>query len=371
MNTELFQGRRVLVTGHTGFKGAWLTLWLHELGAEVHGFALAPDMEPNLFAEARVKELLASDTIGDVRDIAAIGDCVRSCQPEVIFHLAAQPLVRKSYREPTATWETNVMGTVNVLEAVRQAQCVHVCQVITSDKCYENSGQVCAFRETDPMGGHDPYSSSKGAAELAVAAWRKSFFPPDRIDKHGVSLSSVRSGNVIGGGDWAEDRIIPDCVRALAQANPIPVRNPNAIRPWQHVLEPLSGYLALTAHQWTEPDAYADSYNFGPLPSGNVTVGRVVDLVVRAWGSGSWEHNSAGSESRGRLHEASFLKLDITKATTLLEWSPVFSTEEAVSETIAWYLQRHIEQNSFDARAACRRQIAEYSARQTTFTPIS
>jgi CDP-glucose 4,6-dehydratase len=294
----------------------------------------------------------------------AICDCVKNCRPEVVFHLAAQPLVRKSYQEPAATWNTNVMGTVNVMEAVREIRGIRVCQIATSDKCYENPGRVCAFRETDPMGGHDPYSSSKGAAELAVAAWRQSFFPPQKMDAHGISLSSVRAGNVIGGGDWAEDRIIPDCVRALAAGRPIPVRNPDAIRPWQHVLEPLSGYLALAARQWVEPAAFADGFNFGPLPAANLSVGQIADMVVRDWGAGGWEYKPDGIESRGRLHEASFLKLDITKATTLLNWSPVFTTAEAVAETISWYRQRHREGASFNARAACQRQIAAYSARQ-------
>ncbi len=364
VTTVPFAGRRILVTGHTGFKGSWLTLWLRELGAEVHGFALPPEPGPSLFAEAKIAGLLASHTIGDIRDAEAVSAFLGRCRPEVVFHLAAQPLVRKSYRQPIETWAANVMGTVHVLDAVRRTPSVRVCQVVTSDKCYENAGQVCAFRETDPMGGHDPYSSSKGAAELAVAAWRRSFFSPDQISVHGVSLSSSRAGNVIGGGDWADDRIIPDCVRALAAGEPVPVRNPSAVRPWQHVLEPLSGYIALAARQWDEPVAFADAFNFGPPPAGNLTVGRVADLVVRAWGSGRWEHRPDGSESKGRLHEASFLKLDITKATTLLDWSPVFSASEAVGETIDWYRQRHVEGAGFDARAACQRQIAAYRARQ-------
>jgi CDP-glucose 4,6-dehydratase len=360
-----FAGRPVLVTGHTGFKGAWLCLWLRELGAEVHGFSLPPPTAPSLYADARLGELLASEALADVRDAAAVEGVVRRARPEVVFHLAAQPLVRRSYREPRATWETNVLGTVNVLEAVRTVPGVRVCQVITSDKCYENPSQVCAFRETDPMGGHDPYSASKGAAELAVAAWRRSFFPPDRVAEHGVSLSSARAGNVIGGGDWAEDRILPDCVRALARGEPVPVRNPAAVRPWQHVLEPLSGYLRLAARQLDEPRAFADGFNFGPPPAGNLTVGAVADLVVRHWGAGRWEHRPAGTAGpRDRLHEAAFLKLDITKATTLLDWRPLFTPEEAIAATVAWYRRRHSEDAAFDARAACRRQIADYQQRQ-------
>jgi CDP-glucose 4,6-dehydratase len=365
MSMSPFAGRRVLVTGHTGFKGSWLVLWLHELGAEVHGFALPPG-EPSLFAEARVAALLASHQAGDIRDRAALTECVQRVRPEIVFHLAAQSLVRRSYREPAATWDTNVMGTVNLMEAVRHTPAVRVCQVITSDKCYENQRRVCAFRETDPMGGHDPYSSSKGAVELAVSAWRQSFFAPERIADHGVSLSSVRAGNVIGGGDWAEDRIIPDCVRALGAGQPIPVRNPQAIRPWQHVLEPLSGYLLLAARQWHEPAAFADGYNFGPLPTAHLTVGQMADRVVAAWGTGRWEHQSAPGEASARepLHEAMYLKLDITKAIMLLGWSPVFTAADAVVETIAWYRQRHDEGADFDARSACQRQIAAYQSHQ-------
>ena len=362
----VFAGRRVLLTGHTGFKGGWLALWLADLGAEVHGFALPPDPGPSLFAEARVEGVTASHEFGDVRDPAAVLACVRRVRPEIVLHLAAQPLVRKSYREPADTWNTNVMGTIHVLEAVRAVGGVRVCQVVTSDKCYENPGQVCAFRETDPMGGHDPYSSSKGAAEIAVAAWRRSFFPPERISDHGCSVSSVRAGNVIGGGDWAEDRIIPDCVRALAAGKPVPVRNPHAVRPWQHVLEPLSGYLALAARQWDEPAAFADGYNFGPLPAGNLTVGVVAGLAVKAWGEGKWEHTppAGGAAARNLLHEATFLKLDITKATTLLDWSPVYTAAEAVSETVRWYRLRHDRGEKFDARETCREQTAAYRHRQ-------
>jgi CDP-glucose 4,6-dehydratase len=319
-----------------------------------------------LFAEAGIEGVLASHTIGDVRDPAAVLSCVDRVKPEIVFHLAAQPLVRKSYREPADTWATNVLGTIHVLDAVRAVGGVRVCQVVTSDKCYENQGHVYSFRETDPMGGHDPYSSSKGATELAVAAWRRSFFPTERLGEHGCSLSSVRAGNVIGGGDWAEDRIIPDCVRALAAGQPVPVRNPSAVRPWQHVLEPLSGYLALASRQWESPIAFADGYNFGPLPAGNLTVGVVAGLVVRAWGEGQWEHTPlSGRTASNPLHEAAFLKLDITKATTLLSWSPIFTAAEAVVETVRWYRLRHDRGGLFDARATCREQIAVYRDRQT------
>jgi CDP-glucose 4,6-dehydratase len=370
---ELFRGRRVLITGHTGFKGAWLTLWLAHLGAEVHGFALPPDdQEASLFHEARLEDLLASSSFADIREPASVLACMKSVQPEIVFHLAAQALVRRSYREPTATWATNVMGTVHVLEAVRSVGRVRVCQIVTSDKCYDNSGLIHASRETDPMGGHDPYSSSKGAAELAVSSWRRSFFPSSLLDDHCCSLSSVRAGNVIGGGDWAEDRIIPDCIRALASDRPVSVRNPDAVRPWQHVLEPLSGYLTLAARQWADPVRFSDSFNFGPLPVGNMTVGRVADRVVKVWGEGRWEHTPADGQVVGRnlLHEASFLKLDITKATTLLGWSPVLTADESIVETISWYRDRHRARGGFDARAACLQQIASFHSRQTQIEPM-
>ncbi len=350
-----YAGRRVLVTGHTGFKGAWLVLWLKELGAEVAGFSLPPPTEPSLYAEANVGELLAAEALADVRDATRLVALTQSFRPEIVFHLAAQSLVRRSYREPRTTWETNVLGTVNLLEAVRAMPSVRVCQVITSDKCYENAGRGTAFRETDAMGGHDPYSSSKGAAELAVAAWRRSYF----VD--GPSLSSARAGNVIGGGDWAEDRILPDCVRALERGEPIAVRNPAAVRPWQHVLEPLSGYLLLAARQLDDPTRSADAYNFGPPPSGHLTVGEVADIVVKEWGDGRWEHRPSPDEAGG--HEAALLQLDITKATTELGWTPRFTPAEAIAEAVAWYRARHQQGPAFDARAACREQIRYYRDR--------
>jgi CDP-glucose 4,6-dehydratase len=366
VGVSAFAGRPVLVTGHTGFKGTWLCLWLKELGAEVHGYALPPPTAPSLSAEVRLSELLASEVLADVREAAQVEEAIRRVRPVVVFHLAAQPIVRRSYREPRLTWATNVLGTVNVLEAVRVVPGVQACLVITSDKCYENPGQVCAFRETDPMGGHDPYSASKGAAEVAVAAWRRSFFAPDRFPDHGVCLASARAGNVIGGGDWAEDRIIPDCIRALSRHEPVTVRHPGAVRPWQHVLEPLSGYLRLAEAQLAEPQRFADSFNFGPLPSGTLTVGQVADLVVQCWGSGRWEHRPPTEAApRDRLHEDAFLKLDITKAATLLGWEPVLTPRQAVAETVAWYRQRDREGPAFDARAACRRQIAAYRERRT------
>jgi CDP-glucose 4,6-dehydratase len=364
MSLAQLKHKRVLVTGHTGFKGSWLSIWLATLGAKVHGFALTPEADrPSIFHEAQVESLLASHTVADIQNLEAIQACLEKTQPEIVFHLAAQPLVRKSYREPISTWSVNVMGTINLLEAIRHVGGVRVCQVITSDKCYENSGQVCSFRETDPMGGYDPYSSSKGATEIAVSAWRRSYFATERLTEHGCSLSSVRAGNVIGGGDWAEDRIIPDCIRSLSSNEPIQIRNPNAIRPWQHVLEPLSGYLALAGRQWDQPESFADSFNFGPFPSGNLTVGEVASQVVKHWGKGTWVDQSSQSSVRSPVHEAAFLKLDITKASSLLGWTPKLSAHEAIKETVHWYRERFTEATNFDALKLCRSQIESYECR--------
>ncbi len=353
-----YRGKRVLVTGHTGFKGSWLCMWLYAAGARVHGVALPPPTTPNLFEEARVHDLLASDLVVDVRDPEAIARAVRTAEPDVVFHLAAQPLVRRSYREPRATFDTNVMGTVNLLEAVRMAESVRVCQIVTSDKCYENRGWARGYRENDVMGGADPYSASKGCAELVVAAYRRSFTATaDNSRQPGTSLSSVRAGNVIGGGDWAEDRIIPDCVRALTAKEPISVRNPRAIRPWQHVLEPLHGYLLLGARQWADPVQFADGWNFGPADADSVPVREVVELAVSTWGAGSWVDRSHAEHP----HEAHALRLDITKALTLLNWRPVLSVREAVGATVAWYRRRAA--SGFDAQAACLNEIAAYEDR--------
>lgn len=351
----IYRGKRVLVTGHTGFKGAWLSLWLAELGAEVHGYALAPTTEPSLFEATGVQDVLASQRIADVRDHVALQRYVQEVQPDFVFHLAAQPLVRLSYREPRETYEINVMGTVNLLEAVRECNSVRVCQVITSDKCYENHNGVYAYRENDPMGGYDPYSNSKGCTELVVSGYRQSFFHPDRIGDHGVSLATSRAGNVIGGGDWAEDRIIPDCIRALSKDETIQVRNPHAIRPWQHVLEPLSGYLWLAARQWQEAGSFEGAWNFGPSNSGNINVRQVVEQVIAAWGSGAWE---SPKENYDRLHEATYLKLDITKANSLLEWSPTYTVSHSIAETVAWYRKHYTE--TFDGRQYSVQQINAY-----------
>lgn len=348
-----FAGRRVLVTGHTGFKGSWLCEWLLALGAEVSGFALEPPTDPSLFDDLGLARRIARHRIGDVRDLAQLRSAIAEVAPEIVFHLAAQPLVRLSYEEPVQTYATNVMGTVNVLEAVRSCGSVRAVVNVTSDKCYENRETGQAYRETDAMGGRDPYSSSKGCAELVTAAYRRSFFG----EESGVRIASVRAGNVIGGGDWAADRIIPDCVRALSAGVPVVVRNPDAVRPWQHVLEPLSGYLLLATRLLAGDAAFDGAWNFGPEPDGAVRVREVVDAMVAAWGSGSW---TAPDAAGPQPHEAHLLALDITKAREELGWRPLYDVTKAVGTTAGWYAARHA---GADVGALTRDDIAAYAAR--------
>jgi CDP-glucose 4,6-dehydratase len=299
---------------------------------------------------------------GDVRDAEQLRSVIEEQRPEVIFHLAAQSLVRHSYQEPTATFATNVMGTVHLLDAVRGADSVRVCQVITSDKCYANREWLYAYRENDPLGGHDPYSASKGAAELVVASFRDAFFPPERLDAHGVSISSARAGNVIGGGDWAEDRLVPDIMRALQCGADIRVRNPDSIRPFQYVLEPLAGYLWLAARQLREPGKHAQAWNFGPAGAGNLRVGDLVDSVVAHWGDPSAKvvHAAAEGPDDPAPHEATLLSLDCTKANRLLSWFPVLSLDEGVECTVAWYRGSSDGNAHCDPYALSREQIAQF-----------
>lgn len=347
----VLSGRAVLVTGHTGFKGAWLSLWLKELGARVAGFALAPNTKPSLFTQLGLETLIDS-RIGDVRDAALLEKTMREVRPEIVFHLAAQPIVRRSYASPAETFSTNVLGTVNLLDAVRRTDSVRVCQVITTDKCYENLETERAYREDDRLGGRDPYSASKACAELVVSSYRDSFFPAGA-----ASVSSVRAGNVIGGGDWAEDRLVPDCVRALAAGRAAVVRNPRSVRPWQFVLEPLSGYLRLASLQLAQGARYSEAWNFGPEPGDSRTAAQVADLVVRAWGSGRWDGPEAETAAP---HEAGQLRLDSGKARERLGWRPACGVEEGLARTVAWY--RAAQEPGFDALSFSRRQIAEYAA---------
>jgi CDP-glucose 4,6-dehydratase len=321
----IYRGRRVLVTGHTGFKGAWLTALLIELGAEVIGYSLEPPTNPSLFAEAELSKRI-SHNIGDVRDLKGLSRVVEKSAPEIIFHLAAQPLVRLSYAEPVATLETNIMGTVNILEAARRVSSVRSLVVITSDKCYENREWEYAYREIDAMGGHDPYSASKGCAELVTSSYARSF-----LLENGTNVATARAGNVIGGGDWAPDRILPDCINALRSGNPIIVRNPDATRPFQHVLEPLNGYLMLAAQLFGD-SSYAGAYNFGPGSGGQLRVRDLVNLSIEEWGEGTW----ISPETSGP-HEAHNLSLDCSKAMTILGWKPVFDAKESIRRSVAWY----------------------------------
>jgi CDP-glucose 4,6-dehydratase len=335
-----YRGQRVLVTGHTGFKGAWLTLWLQHLGARVTGYALAPDTDPSPFTLLGL-EGLCDHTLGDLRDLSALRDTVRRAAPTHVFHLAAQPLVRRSYLRPLETLETNVQGTAHLLEALRLERARAAVVIVTSDKCYENRETLEGYREDDPVGGHDVYSMSKGAAELVTASWRRSFFPPERLAEHGVAVASARAGNVVGGGDFAEDRLVPDAVRALAGGAPIPVRNPDAVRPWQHVLEPLAGYLLLGArlagHGVGDPARYCRAWNFGPALGEPRPVRALVESLLRHWGAGAWED----LHRPGAVHEAKLLQLNVDRAREALRWVPRWGFERTVAHTVRWYKTWH------------------------------
>ena len=346
---DSYRGRQVFVTGHTGFKGAWLAEWLTTLGAEVTGYALDPPTEPSLF-EALALGQRVRHVVADVRDQDRLAAEVQVAKPSVIFHLAAQALVRRAYAAPSETFETNVMGTVNVLEAARACQSVRAVVIVTSDKCYQNLETGRPFRETDAMGGRDPYSASKGCAELVTAAYRESFFAD------GAAVAAVRAGNVIGAGDWAADRIIPDCVRALTAGETIVVRNPDAVRPWQHVLEPLSGYLWLAAHLLRDGGQYEGAWNFGPADQGgDRPVHWVVDRFLEEWGSGSWTTPADGGD---QPHEARHLSLDSTKARERLGWAPVWDARTSVRETASWY--REYYRAAATARAMVEHQLQTY-----------
>ena len=324
----------MLITGHTGFKGSWLSIWLKSLGAIVVGYALPPATTPNMFNAAGLYNHLINIE-GDIRDKQHLEQVLVEHKPDMVFHLAAQPIVRLSYELPHYSFETNIMGTVNLLEAVRKTESVRVCTVITSDKCYENKEWIYAYRENDPLGGYDPYSASKACAELVVGSYQQSFFHPTEYKQHQTALSSVRAGNVIGGGDWGMDRIVPDCVRALTSNKPITVRNPQAIRPWQHVLEPLSGYLWLSALMWDQGSTYSSAWNFGPHNFDNITVGELADKIVEYWGNGYWQ--DASVQKNNQMHEANHLKLDCTKSQNLLGCFPVYRIDEAIKMTLDWY----------------------------------
>lgn len=358
---NFWQGKRVLITGHTGFKGSWISLWLLELGAIVYGYSLEPTTGPALFNQLDLANKL-NHQIGDIRESTSLATAIIEFAPDIIFHLAAQPLVRRSYIEPVATWEINVLGTINVLESLKKL--THPCAAVfvTTDKCYENREWVFSYRENDPLGGHDPYSSSKAGAEIAIGSWRRSFFQ----DPEGViKLASARAGNVIGGGDWAEDRIVPDAMRSLQQKQAIPVRNPQATRPWQHVLEPLGGYLLLAEKLYEQitntgsSELQLDSaFNFGPNLSSNRNVKELVEAVLKNW-PGQW-HDCSDPTA---VHEAKLLNLTTDKAFHVLGWQPVWDFERTIRETVFWYRQAaQLNPNDHDAFTTLTlSQIRQYS----------
>ena len=349
MSPDFWGGKRVFLTGHTGFKGSWLTLWLRQLGAHVTGYALAPNTQPNLFGLAEVADGMSS-CLGDVRDGAALTRAMQSAQPEIVIHMAAQALVRHGYQNPVETYATNVMGTVNLMEAVRACSRVRAVLSVTSDKCYDNKEWVWGYREHEALGGYDPYSSSKAAAELVTGAYRTSY-----LKARGVAVASARAGNVLGGGDWAADRLVPDVLSAFAQGRVACIRNPDAVRPWQHVLEPLSGYLNLCEHLYRNPSDFAGAWNFGPREEDAQPVQWVVEQLAATWGSGAaWD-----LDTREHPHEAHYLKLDISKAYAKLHWRPQWALEQALVQTVQWY--RHYGEGG-DMRSLTLEQIAAYQS---------
>lgn len=347
---DFWRGKRVLVTGHTGFKGGWLTIWLNRMGAQVTGVSLAPETSPNLFSTARVEQLCDS-RFCDIRDAAGIASIIRAAQPEVVFHLAAQPLVRASYKQPVETYASNVMGTVNVLDALRGVGSLRTAVMITTDKVYRNNEWPWPYREEDSLGGHDPYSASKAACEIVIDSFRKSF-----LSEQGVAVSSARAGNVIGGGDWSEDRLIPDAVRAWESDRILHIRRPESIRPWQHVLEPLAGYLRLAERTWHEPQL-AGGYNFGPETHEAASVRSVVSIARKAYGVGTVQFGD-GTEGP---HEAGWLALEIAKARTVLGITPRWPLQQAIVRTMAWYRS---QKDGSDARDLCLADVAAFEGEQ-------
>ncbi|MBC8212896.1 MAG: CDP-glucose 4,6-dehydratase [Gammaproteobacteria bacterium] len=352
MDAAFWQGKKVLITGHTGFKGSWLSLWLQQFGAEVVGVSLDPPTTPSLYQQAQVADGMIS-LRADIRDLESMKAIFEQHQPQIVFHLAAQSLVRYSYREPVETYASNVMGTLHILEAIRSCGSVRAGVMITTDKCYQNREWEWGYRENDPMGGHDPYSSSKGCAELLIASYRASYFPAEQYAQHKVAIASARAGNVIGGGDWAEDRLIPDIVRAFQQGETVRVRNPNAIRPWQHVLEPLAGYMMLAQRLFVEGSEWADAWNFGPAEEDARPVEWIVQAMTAQWGDDS----SWVIDDGLHPHEANYLKLDCSRAHGRLKWRPRWVLADALKQIVIWH-KAHGE--GVPSRALCQQQITEY-----------
>lgn len=356
---SFWNGKKVFLTGHTGFKGSWLSLWLHSMGADVTGFALNPPTEPSLFVQAKIHELVKSN-IGDIGNFELLKKTMVQAQPEIVIHMAAQPLVRYSYNHPIETYMTNVMGTVHLLESVKLTESVKAVVNVTTDKCYENKEWHWGYREDEPMGGYDPYSSSKGCAELVTSAYRKSYFGEN--NKSRVALASARAGNVIGGGDWALDRLIPDILRALSSKQSVRIRNPKSIRPWQHVLEPLCGYLVLAQHLYDHGDKFAQGFNFGPEDADAQEVEWIVNKMTQKWGQGASYFIDEDSKAK---HEATFLKLDCSKAKALLGWHARWGLEKAIDSIITWH--QTFDRSNLDARAVTLAQISEFQKAEADF----
>jgi CDP-glucose 4,6-dehydratase len=371
MFSNIYNSKKVLITGHTGFKGSWLAIWLKELGADIIGYALEPPSKPNNFEATRLQEKITY-IHGDIRNLDRLLETFKKYQPEFVFHLAAQPIVRLSYEEPKLTFDTNVGGTINIFEAVRKTPSVKVLVNITSDKCYENKEWNWGYRENDPLGGHDPYSASKGCAELVFSAYLKSFFSqknfgdtttnssPLTLHVSFIGAASARAGNVIGGGDWGADRLVPDCIRAISCGQKIGIRSPHAVRPWQHVLEPLSGYLLLGAALWQDPQKHSGAWNFGPDDSSHLTVAAMADRLIKYWGSGTWEDIFNPTKA---LHEAKLLKLNCDKAHTILNWHSVLTIDECLQMTAEWYKIFYAGSSHEATYKFCTQQIAEYVER--------
>lgn len=352
---RFWKGRSVFMTGHTGFVGSWLSLWLQRMEARLTGYALAPPTDPSLFEQAGVASGMHSIT-ADVRDFPQLKSALDDARPEVVLHLAAQPLVRRSYIEPVETYTTNVLGTVHLLEAVRQVEGVRAVLIVTSDKCYENHEWVWPYREVDRLGGFDPYSSSKACAELAVAAYRNSFFRNDAFAQHGTAVASARAGNIIGGGDWSEDRLVPDLVKGFIAGTPVPIRHPTAIRPWQHVLEPAAGYLVLARKLLEEGPAVADAWNFGPRADDSKSVAWIADRLVQLWGNGAqW-----ATDADEHPHEAHHLTLDWGKARSYLDWTPRWTLDEALERVVRWYKTFSRDPDEAAMRQATHADIEDY-----------
>uniref|UniRef100_B1XTE7 CDP-glucose 4,6-dehydratase n=1 Tax=Polynucleobacter necessarius subsp. necessarius (strain STIR1) TaxID=452638 RepID=B1XTE7_POLNS len=354
VNPLFWKGKRVFLTGYTGFKGGWLSLWLASMGAKVTGYALAPNTAPNFFEVAKVHSDLECSHIADIRDLENLQKAITAAKPEIVIHMAAQPLVKYSYINPVETYQTNVMGTVHVLESIRVLDCVRAVVVVTTDKCYENKEWPWGYRENEPMGGHDPYSNSKGCAELVTDAYRQSFFSSERFDDHRVAIASARAGNVVGGGDWSEDRLVPDAIKAFEAKQSLLIRNPLATRPWQHVLEPLSGYLVLAQALYEKGIQFNGGWNFGPKDEDARPVQEVINLLIKHWGGGANWIQDIGEQP----HEAHSLKLDCSKARQYLNWVPRWGLEEAIEQIANW--QRGFQGN-MDMHALSLRQISIYT----------